>query len=89
MPKSEKFQDLLLNRHSYSFQKMEGLPVLCLTDAIIQEVLTVGDKITLFKLADGKYFVSKADSEDLTAFTVGKLTLSHIYFADEITVEEK
>lgn len=44
--------------------------------------------MNLFSIPDGKYFASKADPEDDAAYTIGKITLAHIYFDDEMTVKE-
>jgi len=87
--KGGEFQELLLNKESYSFHSVEGLPALPRASVINKEEFAVGDKVKLFYLPDGKYFVSKADLEDAEAFTVGKITPAHIYFDDEITLEEK
>ena len=88
MPRRKDHQELLANEHSYSFQKLEGTPALVRENIVTQEELAVGDKVTLFSLPDGKYFISKATPQDGEAFTVGKITLAHIFFNDEITIEE-
>lgn len=89
MVKGEEFQELLSNSESYSFHKVEGVPALLRESVITKEEFAVGDKVTVFFLPDGKYFVSRADPGDVEAFTVGKVTPAHIYFDDEITFEEK
>ena len=67
---------------------MEGLPALLRKDLLVKEELNVGDKIQLFSLPDDRYFVSKVDL-DSEGYTIGKLTAAHIYFADEMNLEEK
>jgi hypothetical protein len=89
VPRGEEFQELLLNKESYSFHRVEGLPALLRKETIVQEDLAVGDKVTVFRLPDGKYFISKTGSGDVQAFTIGKITPAHIYFDDKITIEEK
>jgi hypothetical protein len=87
--KGEEFQELLSNRESYSFHKVDGVPALLRGSVVAKEEFAVGDKVALFYLPDGKYFISRADPGDAEAFTVGKVTPAHIYFDDEITLEER
>lgn len=91
MPKREDIPGLVLEKTlkqgSYSLQ-VEGLPALLRKDLLVKEELNVGDKIQLFSLPDGRYFVSKIDL-DSEGYTIGKLTTAHIYFDDEMNLEEK
>jgi len=87
MPKrDELYAELRLK--GPSSLRVEGLPAVLRSNLITQEELASGDRITLFSLPDGKYFASKADPEDGDAYTIGKVTLAHIYFDDEMTVKE-
>ena len=87
MLKDEKLAALLTNEESYSFQKVEGDPTLLLENVITQEELHVGDKIQVFYLSDGKYFLSKTGEGDDLALTISKVSLSHVYF-ENIEIEE-
>lgn len=78
----------LPSNQSFSL-RVEGLPAVLRSDLITQEELASGDRVNLFSIPDGKYFASKADPGDDTAYTIGKITLAHIYFDDEMTVKEK
>ena len=88
MSKDEEFQKLLYNQHSYSFHKVEGLPAILREQLVTQDEIAVGDKVELFCLPNGKYFISKAAVASNHAFTVGKITTAHIYFDDDITLKE-
>ena len=89
MSKDDAFQALLHNKESYSFHKVEGLPAVLIEQLVAQDEIAVGDKIELFRLPDGKYFVSKTGAENDRAFTIGKITSAYIYFNDEITIKEQ
>lgn len=89
MPKRDELQEYLDNKTSYAFQKVEGLPTLLLRDIVCDEKLIAGDKIHIFYLPDGKYFISKSEDDSKDAFTVGKITLAYLYLDDDIIVEEK
>ena len=88
MPRDDALQELLRDENSYGFYKVDGLPAVLRDDLVVQEELVVGDKIDLFNLPNGKYFVSKAKPGSKQAFTVGKITLAHIYFDDDIILKE-
>ncbi len=89
MSKDSKFRELQYDEHSYSFHRVEGLPAVLREQLVTQDEMAVGDKIELFCLPDGKYFVSKVGADSSRAFTIGKITPAHIYFDDEITLKEQ
>lgn len=72
---------------SYSL-RVEGTPALLLKDLVLPDVLAVGDKVKLFSLPDGKYFVSKVESDSPDGLAIGRITAAHIYFDGEVTIQE-
>lgn len=88
MQSREEVSQILSGRtQSYSLS-VEGTPALLRSTVVTQDELTVGDKVGLFALPDGRTFISKVDTNFKDAYTVGRVTLAHIYFDDEITVQE-
>jgi len=87
VPKGDELNALILAKRSYSLS-VEGTPVLLRADVVTQDEFCVGDKVKTFSLPDGKTFLSKVDPECEDAYTIGKITLAHIYFDDEMTVKE-
>ena len=87
MPKRDELSALLLEKKGYSLS-VEGTPVLLRADVVTQDEFSVGDKVKTFSLPDGKTFVSKVDPGYEDAYTIGRITLAHIYFDDEMTVKE-
>jgi len=86
VPKRDELNGLLFSQ-PYSLS-IEGTPTLLRSEVVTQDELTVGDKIKMFSLPDGKTFISKVDPESEDAFTIGRLTVAHIYLDDEMTVKE-
>ena len=88
MPKREELSQVLYGRtQSYSLS-VQGTPALLRSEIVTQDELTAGDKVELFMLPDGKTFISKAEHNTKDVYTVGRVTLAHIYFDDEMTVQE-
>lgn len=81
-------KEYLNNPNKYALPGVEGQPFILRSEIITHEDLVVGDKVVLFKLPDGRHFISKADPGTEDSFTIGKLTPAHICF-EEITLEEK
>jgi hypothetical protein len=89
MPSKDERSQILYGRtQSYSLS-VEGTPAVLRSAIVTQEDFTAGDKVELFSLPDGRIFISKVDPNSKDAYTVGRVTPAHIYFDDEITVEEK
>jgi len=88
MPKRDELSQILLGRtQSYSLS-VEGTPALLRMDVVTQDEFTAGDKVELFALPDGRTFITKVDQGCEDAYTVGRVTPAHIYFDDEMTVQE-
>jgi len=88
MPKREELSQILYGRtQSYSLL-VEGTPALLRADVVTQDKLTAGDKVELFLLPDGRTFISKVDPNIKDASMIGRVTPAHIYFDDEMTVQE-
>ena len=87
MPKNKEYQQLLFDENSYSI-KVEGEPALLRADTITHDDLVVGDKVTMYHLVDGKYFLFKSTAEDDLALTISKISISHICFENiDVNVE--
>ena len=83
---SEDARELLQNRQTYSFQKIDGFVVLSHDDVVLEDDISVGERVGVFALPDGKYFLSK-DPEGLLIENISK---AYIFFeTTDITVEEK
>jgi len=67
---------------------IEGTPALLRSAVVTQDAFTAGDKVELFALPDGRTFITKVDPNSEQAYTVGRVTPAHIYFDDEMTVQE-
>jgi len=76
---------LLQNQSTYSFQKIDGFVVLPHNDAVLEDEITIGDRVGIFSLPDGKYFLSK-DPEGLL---IEKISKAYIFFEIlDITIKE-
>ncbi|MEE9529120.1 MAG: hypothetical protein V3V88_03625 [Dehalococcoidia bacterium] len=83
---SEDARELLQNRQTYSFQKIDGFVVLPHDNVVLEDNISVGERVGVFALPDGKYFLSK-DPEGLLIENISK---AYIFFeTTDITVEEK
>ena len=83
---SEDARELLQNRQTYSFQKIDGFVVLPHDNVVLEDDISVGERVGVFALPDGKYFLSK-DPEGLLIENISK---AYIFFeTTDITVEEK
>ncbi len=79
-------RELLLNQQTYSFQKLDGFVVLPHGQVVLENNISVGDRVDLFAIPDGKYFLSK-DPEGLL---IENITKAYIFFeTTNISVEEK
>ncbi len=79
-------RELLLNQQTYSFQKLDGFVVLPHGQVVLENNISVGERVDLFALPDGKYFLSK-DPEGLL---IENITKAYIFFeTTNISVEEK
>jgi len=86
MPKREEVSQILHNQsHGYSLT-VEGIPALLRSEVVTQEELYAGDQVKIFSIPDGKILIIKAAEGAADAFTVGRITPAHIYFADDINV---
>ena len=86
MPKRNELSELLSGK-TYSLS-IEGTPALLREEIVTQDEFTAGDKVELFALPDGRTFITKVDPNTEQAYTVGRVTPAHIYFDDEMTVQE-
>jgi hypothetical protein len=86
MPRRDELPGLLLGK-TYSLS-VEGTPALLREEVVTQDEFTAGDKVELFALPDGRTFITKVDPNTEQAYTVGRVTPAHIYFDDEMTVQE-
>lgn len=86
MPKRNELLELLSGK-TYSLS-IEGTPALLREEVVTQDEFTAGDKVELFALPDGRTFITKVDPNTEQAYTVGRVTPAHIYFDDEMTVQE-
>ncbi len=79
-------RELLMNRQTYSFQKIDGFVVLPHGDVVLENEITIGDRVEIFSLPDGKYFLSK-DPEGLLIENISK---AYIFFeTTDITIQEE
>ena len=79
-------RELLMNRQTYSFQKIDGFVVLPHNEIIAEDELTIGDRVGIFSLPDGKYFLSK-DPEGLLIENISK---AYVFFeTTDITIKEQ
>ncbi len=77
---------LLQNRQTYSFQKIDGFVVLPHNVVVLENQITIGDRVGIFSLPDGKYFLSK-DPEGLLIENISK---AYIFFEiTDITIKEE
>ena len=83
----EGFSEIGERTQTYSYV-VDGNTALIRNNTVTQEEISVGDKVALFALLDGKTLIVKVEPDSDTAYTVGRLTSSHIYFDDEITIQE-
>ncbi len=88
MQSREKLSQILSDRTQNYSLSIEGTPAILRSTAVTQVELIVGDKVELFALPDGRTFIYKVDTNTEHAYTVGRVTPAHIYFDDEITVQE-
>ncbi len=78
--------NLLQNQQTYSFQKIDGFVVLPHNDIVSEDEITIGDRVGIFSLPDGKYFLSK-DPEGLL---IEKISKAYIFFEiTDITIKEE
>lgn len=90
MPKRDELSQILYGRPPGSYSlSVEGTPALLRSTIVTQDELTAGDKVKMFALPDGKTFISKVDPDSEDAYTIGRVTPGHIYFDDDMIVEEK
>ncbi len=83
MPSNER--ELLLNQQTYSFQKLDGFVVLTHNEAVLEEEITIGDRVGIFSLPDGKYFLSK----DPQGLLIENISKAYIFFeVTDITIKE-
>ncbi len=83
MPSNER--ELLLNQQTYSFQKLDGFVVLPHNEAVLEEEITIGDRVGIFSLPDGKYFLSK----DPQGLLIENISKAYIFFeVTGITIKE-
>ncbi len=78
--------NLLQNQQTYSFQKIDGFVVLPHTDIVLEDKITIGDRVGIFSLPDGKYFLSK----DPDGFLIENISKAYIFFEiTDITIKEE
>lgn len=83
---SKEVQKLLQNQQTYSFQKINGFVVLPHTNVVLENSIYEGERIKIFVLPDGKYFLSKNPQGIL----IEKITKAYIFFeTTDIVIEEK
>jgi hypothetical protein len=88
MPKREELSQILSGRTQNYSLLIEGLPAIHRSDIVTDDKLISGDKVGLFALPGGKTFISKVDPNSEDVYTIGRITPAHIYFDDDISVQE-
>jgi hypothetical protein len=79
-------RELLRNQQTYSFQEIDGFVVLPHTGVILEDEVTTGDRVGIFSLPDGKYFLSRNPEGVL----IEKITKAYIFFeTGNIVIKEK
>lgn len=78
-------EGFLPSRPTYSFQKIEGFVALPKTDVIFEGEIIAGDTVGIFRLPNGKYFLSK----DPQGTLIEKISGAYVFLNSDITVEEK
>ncbi len=79
-------RDLLLNQQTYSFQKIDGFVVLPHDQTVLENNISVGERVDVFSLPDGKYFLSK----DPEGILIENITKAYIFFeTTDITIKEQ
>ncbi len=77
---------LLQNRQTYSFQKIDGFIVLPHNDIVLEDEITIGDRVGIFSLPDGKYFLSK----DPEGFLIENISKAYTFFEiTDITIKKE
>lgn len=74
-------------RETLAFQKMDGLVALELPKVILDGDLTAGDDVTLFRLPDGRFLISKETPSE-TTYKIRKISSAYVYFDTEIVITE-
>lgn len=69
----------------HSFQKTEGILAFRKDEAVLEEEVSVGDKISFYSLPNGQFFVSK----DSDGVAISKISSAYIFLDVELNVEEK
>ena len=83
--REEVLQILYGQEQGYSFS-IKGTPALLRSAVVTQEELIAGDQVKIFSTPDGKTLITKTAQGGADVFTVGRITLAHIYFVDDINV---
>jgi len=87
MPRRDEVSSLIRRQGSYSL-RVEGTPALLRRNLVLPDDLAIGDKVKLFSLPDGKYFVSKVEADSPDGLDIGRITAAHIYFDGEVSIQE-
>lgn len=66
---------------------MDGLVALELPKVILDGDLTAGDDVTLFRLPDGRFLISKETPSE-TTYKIRKISSAYVYFDTEIVITE-
>jgi hypothetical protein len=87
MPKREEVNQILYSQKQGYSLSVEGTPALLRSAVVTQEDLVEGDKVKIFVAPDGRTLITKAGTDDINVFTVGRITPAHIYFSDDMNVQ--
>ncbi len=78
--------ELLRNQQTYSFQKVSGFVALSHDKIVLEDSISVGERVDVLTLPDGKYFLSK----DPRGLLVKDITKAYVFFETRgMVIEEK
>lgn len=85
MPDKKKIsnEEYLFSTHKYVIKDITGFPHLLKRNVVNASDLTVGDKVQIVALTDGKFYLER----DTEGIKIEQITLSHILF-EGVTLEE-
>jgi hypothetical protein len=78
-------EDFLLNKETYSFQKVGGILSLMVKDVIFENQVAAGDTVSVFILTGGKNLLVK----DPAGTRIKEINSVYVLFETDILVTEK
>ena len=73
------------DNHAYGIKAVDGYTYLTKERVVNSDSVSVGDRVDILALPDGKFYLDKTVSENTIA--IEKITLSHVFF-EGVIVEE-